>query len=143
MAGERVLPIDVCPDLRAHTISINVPATAFDNTAYDGAYLFYAERDTVIDAAHIICAVTDAAPSEITLVTGSGAATAGGVPSSGSAISAQTAAGAAGVAVAFSITETANLIPAGNWVALKIGNNTNSEDLVGVMVQLRVRTIRK
>jgi len=142
MAGERVLPIDVCPDLRAHTIVINVPATAFDNNAYDGAFLFYAERDTIIDAAHVICAVIDA-DGDLTLSTASGAASAGGVPSAGTAISDTIVPAAAGVVKAFTLTETANLIPAGNWVAIEHANDGDSEDLLGVMVQLRVRTIRK
>ena len=35
MAGETVLPIQECPDLVSHTVALNVPDAAFDDTAYD------------------------------------------------------------------------------------------------------------
>ena len=134
MAGENVLPIQECPDMIAHTVVLNVPDAAFDNTAYDGAYLFYCERDTIVDAAHFLCAVTDAS-GDATLTT---AAT--GTPGAGSAISSVLTPGTAGTPQAFTLTETANLIPAGNWIAIEVDNDADTEDVVGAMIQLRLRT---
>ena len=134
MAGETALPIQECPDLIAHTVTTTVPDTAFDNTAYDGAFLFYCERDTVVDAAHFICSVTDAS-GKVTLNTGST-----GLPGAGSAISSLLTPGTAGTPQAFTLTETANLIPAGNWIAVEVANDGDTADVVGAMVQLRLRT---
>ncbi len=134
MAGEVALPIQECPDMICHTVALNVPDTAFDDTAYDGAFLFYCERDTIIDAAHFICAVTDTS-GDVTLVTG-----ATGLPGAGSAVSSVLTPGTAGTPQAFTITETANLIPAGNWIGLEIDNDADTADVVGAMVQLRLRT---
>lgn len=139
MAGEKVLPIEVAADLRAHTIVIPIPDSVFDDgaAAAEGAFLFYAERDTIVDAAHFICNVTDS-DGDITLNTGSS-----GVASEGTAISDTITPAAAGVAKAFTLTETANLIPAGNWIGIEHDGDADSEDLAGCMVQLRIRTIRK
>ena len=144
MAGEKVLPIEVAADLRAHTIVIPIPDSVFDDdgsgassTAAEGAFLFYAERDTIVDAAHFICNVTDAS-GDITLNTGST-----GVAAAGTAISDTITPNAAGVVKAFTLTETANLIPAGNWIGIEHDGDDDSETLAGCMVQLRVRTIRK
>lgn len=139
MAGEKVLPIEVAADLRAHTIVIPIPDSVFDDgtEAAEGAFLFYAERDTIVDAAHFICNVTDAS-GDVTLNTGST-----GVASAGTAISDTITPNAAGVVKAFTLTETANLIPAGNWIGIEHDGDADSADLAGCMVQLRIRTIRK
>ena len=130
MAGENVLPITECPDMISETFAFQFSiAEDFQNT-----YLFYCERDTIVDAAHCICNVTDAS-GDITLNTASS-----GVASAGSAISSVLTPGAAGVPTAFTMTETANLIPAGNWIGVEHDGDADSADLVGVMIQLRLRT---
>jgi hypothetical protein len=137
MAGETVLPIQECPDLVAHTIVIPIPDSVWDDGAAsaEGAFLFYAERDTVVDAAHFICNVTDAS-GDVTLNT---AAT--GVASAGTAISSVLTPGTAGTPQAFTLTETANLIPAGNWIGVEHDGDADTADITGAMVQLRLRTI--
>ena len=136
MAGENVLPIQECPDMICHTIVVPVPDSVWDNgaAAAEGAYLFYCERDTIVDAAHFLCNVTDAS-GDITLNTGST-----GVASAGSAISSVLTPTAAGVVGTFTMTETANLIPAGNWIGVEHDGDADSEDMTGVMIQLRLRT---
>ena len=136
MAGETPLPIQECPDLYAHTVVIPIPDSVWDDgaAAAEGAFLFYAERDTIVDAAHFICNVTDAS-GDITLNT---AAT--GVASAGSAISSTLTPGTAGTPQAFTITETANLIPAGNWIGVEHDGDADAADITGAMVQLRLRT---
>jgi len=137
MAGENTLPIQECPDLICHTISIPIPDGVWDDggATSEGQFLFYCERDTIVDAAHFICNVTDAS-GDITLNTGST-----GVASAGSAISSVLTPGAtAGVPQAFTMTTTANQIPAGNWIGVEHDGDADSADLVGVMIQLRLRT---
>jgi len=141
MAGESVLPIQECPDLIAHTVVIPIPDSVFDDdgsgassTAAEGAFLFHCERDTIVDAAHFLCNVTDAS-GDLTLNTGSS-----GVAAAGSAISSVLTPPAAGVVGTFTLTETANLIPAGNWIGIEHDGDADSADLAGCMVQLRLRT---
>ena len=136
MAGESALPITECPDLIAHTVAITVPDSVWDDGAAvaEGAYLFYCERDTIVDAAHFICSVTDVS-GDITLNTG-----ATGVASAGTAISSALTPAVAGTPQAFTITETANLIPAGNWIGVEHDGDADSADIVSAIVQLRLRT---
>jgi len=136
MAGETPLPIQECPDLYAHTVVIPIPDSVWDDgaAAAEGAFLFYAERDTIVDAAHFICNVTDAS-GDITLNTASS-----GVASAGAAISSTLTPGTAGTPQAFTITETANLIPAGNWIGVEHDGDADAADITGAMVQLRLRT---
>lgn len=136
MAGEVVLPIQECPDLIAHTISIPIADAVFDDgaAAAEGVYLFYCERDTIVDGAHFLCNVTDAS-GDVTLNTGSS-----GLASAGSAITSALTPGAAGVVATFTMTETANLIPAGNWIGLEHDGDGDSADLAGCLVQIRLRT---
>tara|TARA_R100000458_G_scaffold37793_1_gene35251 strand:+ start:3626 stop:4060 length:435 start_codon:yes stop_codon:yes gene_type:complete len=141
MAGEVVLPIQECPDMICHTIVVPVPDSVWDDdgsgassTAAEGAFLFYCERDTIVDAAHFLCNTTDAS-GDITLNTASS-----GVAAAGTAISSALTPTAAGVVGTFTITETANLIPAGNWIGVEHDGDADSADLTGVMIQLRIRT---
>ena len=60
--------------------------------------------------------------------------------SAGSAISSTLTPTAAGVVGTFTLTETANLIPAGNWIGVEHDGDADSADLTGVMIQLRLRT---
>ena len=136
MAGEITLPIQECPDLICHTVVITVPDTVWDDgaVAAEGAFLFYCERDTVVDAAHFMCSVTDAT-GDITLNTGST-----GVASAGSAISSVLTPAVAGTPQAFTMTETANLVPAGNWIGVEHDGDADSADIVSAVIQLRLRT---
>ena len=78
--------------------------------------------------------MTDAS-GDATLVT---AAT--GLPGAGSAISSVLTPGTAGTPQAFTMTTTANLIPAGNWIGIDVDGDGDTADVVGAMIQLRLRT---
>jgi len=56
MAGDRALPIQECPDQFYY---VNFHFVINDEANVD-TYLHYCERDTVLDAAHIICTTGDA-----------------------------------------------------------------------------------
>ena len=129
MAGEVVLPIQEVPD-SFQTVAMQLSGTGGDFV--DNQYLFYAERDTIIDAAHAIWATNDA-DATLMLTT----AATGTVADGTNLTSALAMSGTAGTPAAFTITETANLIPAGNWVGIEITGTSTAEE---VMVQVRFRT---
>ena len=128
MAGETVLPIQESPDVQ-QLLVIQLTSTGGD--VVDDQYLFYAEKDTVIDAAWCVYATADADATLKLTTAATGTVAAGTDLTSATAIS-----GTAGTPVQFTITETANLIPSGNWVGLEITNVSTAEQ---VMIQLRIR----
>ena len=130
MAGEVALPITECPDTIAHTICVPLGSTG--GVTVDNQYIFYAERDTIVDDARLICGVADA-DATMKLTT----AATGTVADGTDLTSALAMSGTAGTPVQFTLTTTANLIPAGNWIGVEItGTSTASE----CMVQLRLRS---
>lgn len=130
MAGEIALPIQECPDLIAHTIVVPLGTTG--GVTVDNQYLFYAERDTIVDDARLICGVADA-DATIKLTTAATGTVAAGTDLT-SALAMSTT---AGTPAQFTLTTTANQIPAGNWIGMEItGTSTGSE----CMIQLRLRT---
>tara|TARA_Y100001938_G_scaffold67605_2_gene93788 strand:- start:1105 stop:1506 length:402 start_codon:yes stop_codon:yes gene_type:complete len=130
MAGEVVLPIQECPDMICHTVTVCLSATGGD--VVDDHYVFYCERDTIVDAATVMF-VTNDADATLKLTT----AATGTIASGTDMTSALAISGTAGTPVHFTMTETANLVPAGNWIGLEITNTSTAEQ---VTVQMRVRT---
>jgi hypothetical protein len=129
MAGETSLPIQETPD---HWQTIVVSCSGTGGDFVDDQYLFYAERDTVVDAAHAIWGTADA-DATLKLTTAASGTVADGTDMT----SALAMSGSAGTPAAFTITETANLVPAGNWVGIEITGTSTAEE---VTVQLRIRT---
>ena len=130
MAGEQTLPIQECPDTISETVSVVLAQTGGDFV--DNQYIFYAERDVVLDAAFCIFGTNDG-DATLKLTTGSSGAVASGTDMT----SALDIDGTAGTPVAITITTTANIIPAGNWIGVEITNTSTAEE---VMVQLRLRS---
>ncbi len=128
MAGESVLPIQESPDLLS---TIVVPCGSTGGVVVDDQFLFYAEKDTVIDAAWCIFGVNDADATLKLTTAASGAIASGTDLTSALAIS-----GTAGTPVEFTITETANLIPSGSWVGMEITGTSTASEMV---IQLRIR----
>tara|TARA_R110002020_G_scaffold114056_2_gene262371 strand:- start:1423 stop:1854 length:432 start_codon:yes stop_codon:yes gene_type:complete len=100
----------------------------------DDSVLFYAERDTVVDAAFIVTTKEDA---DQTFQLKRIAATQD-PDSAGTAFSNAQVLAAAYTPYTLTITETENLIPAGSMVAINI-EGTGTADME-VTVQMRIRT---
>jgi hypothetical protein len=128
MAGEIALPIQESPDLLT---TIVVPCGSTGGVVVDNQFLFYAEKDTVIDAAWCVFGVND---SDATLKLTTAAT--GAIASGTDLTSALAIDGTAGTPVQFTITETANLIPAGSWVGMEITGTSTASEMV---IQLRIR----
>jgi len=39
------------------------------------------------------------------------------------------------------LTQTANLVPAGNWIGIEHDGDADTIDITGAMIQLRLRTV--
>jgi hypothetical protein len=100
----------------------------------DDSVLFYAERDTVVDAAFIVTTKEDADQTfQLKRI-----ASAQDPDSAGTAFSNAQVLAAAYTPYTLTITETENLIPAGSMVAINI-EGTGTADME-VTVQMRIRT---
>jgi hypothetical protein len=134
MAGETVLPIQECPDLICSYITKSWGTS--DNTLED-RIMFYCERDTIVDSFHAGCNQADtgaavvltAAPvaDDNTITFGSAVAISSSVSiATGDTLNAGT------------MTETANLVPAGYIIYI---DATNLDDAnADIHVQMRIRT---
>lgn len=144
MAGENVLPVSEYPDDFQY-ISVTLGADTVDTTATLDAYIMYCDRDIVVDAAYLSLTTVDAsndATYTLQYVPSGLQDTAGVTPvgpeGSGTAFTnAATSGTTADATVAWTITETANFIPAGNRIALKV---VGTSDVEGLNVTLRYRT---
>ena len=142
MPGEKSLPIGVVPDTFQY-VSVTL---SHDEVEYaKSAYLFFCEEDTVVDSAFLSFTPVDGSddatftlqsvPSGLLKTAG---VTPVGPEGSGTVISDSIKTGTtADASVAFTITETANIVPAGNRIAVKVANTSNAE---GAMITLRIRT---
>ena len=133
MAGENVLAVSEYPD-HFQDIVVNITGVGAALADADNFVIFYAERDTVVDAVFIVSSVGD--PDDtfgLKSIT-----TAQDPDSAGTAFTNLQIAAAAYTPYTLTITETANLIPAGSMIAL---NTEISTATVGnLTIQLRIRT---
>tara|TARA_S200002703_G_scaffold107923_2_gene93772 strand:- start:331 stop:777 length:447 start_codon:yes stop_codon:yes gene_type:complete len=145
--GENILDVTQYPDAFQY-VSVTLGADTVDTTGTLDAYVMYCDRDTVVDAAFLSFTTVDGsndATFQLQYVPSGLQDTAGVTPvgpeGSGTAITSTTTSGAtADASIAFTITETANVVPAGNRIALKVANTS---DIEGVNITLRIRTRRK
>jgi|TARA_R100000482_G_scaffold124912_1_gene79832 hypothetical protein len=145
--GETILPASECPDFFQY-VSVTLGADTVDTTGTLDAYIMYCDRDTVVDAAFISFTTVDAsndATFQLQYVPSGLQDTAGVTPvgpeGSGTAITSTTTSGAtADASISFTMTESANVVPAGNRIALKVAGTS---DIEGVNITLRIRTRRK
>ena len=145
--GENILDVTQYPDAFQY-VSVTLGADTVDTTQTLDAYVMYCDRDTVVDAAFLSFTTVDGsndATFQLQYVPSGLQDTAGVTPvgpeGSGTAITSTTTSGAtADASIAFTITETANVVPAGNRIALKVAGTS---DIEGVNITLRIRTRRK
>lgn len=145
--GEKTIDVSQYPDAFQY-VSVTLGADTVDTTGTLDAYVMYCDRDTVVDAAFLSFTTVDAsndATFQLQYVPSGLQDTAGVTPvgpeGSGTAITSSTTSGAtADASIAFTITETANVVPAGNRIALLVGGTS---DIEGVNITLRIRTRRK
>ena len=144
MAGETVLPIQEFPDVFQY-VSVTLKADTEDVTGTLDSYLMFCEEDTIVDAAYFSITTVDAsndATYTLQYVPSGLLSTAGVTPvgpeGSGTVFSnAATSGATADASVAWTITETANIVPAGNRIALKVAGTS---DVEGMNITLRIRT---
>jgi len=135
MAGETVLPSQESPDVFQY-ISVTLKADTEDLTGTLDSYIMYCEKDTIVDAAWFSITTVDA--SNDATFTLQYVASGTGPEGSGTAFTnAATSGATADATVAWTITETANLVPAGNRIALKVAGTS---DVEGINVTMRIRT---
>jgi hypothetical protein len=132
MAGESVLPVQECPDLVTHYVSCIPQGDGSGNMSNDQV-VFYCERDTVLDAAFIRAEEGDADASYQLKACAS--ATAAG---SGTAMTDALVALVSATTKTWTITETANICPAGSSICLDVA--TAASTAFRCNVTLRVRT---
>ena len=133
MPGEKPIPVSTFPDVLQY-ISVNLGQNGSGVVAADQP-IFHCERDTVVDAAFIRCATADADATITLKHFTTGAVGSGTAFSSAAALSAT-----AGTVIPVTITDTANVIPAGDAIGVDVGGTSTA---VGVNVTLRIRTKRK
>jgi|9_EtaG_2_1085328.scaffolds.fasta_scaffold05736_2 hypothetical protein len=133
MPGELPLPVSTFPDVLQY-ISVNLGQNGSGVVAADQP-IFHCERDTVVDAAFIRCATADGDATITLKHFTTGNVTDGTAFSSAAALSAT-----AGTVIPVTITDTANVIPAGDAIGVDVGGTSTA---VGVNVTLRIRTKRK
>ena len=126
MAGSTPIETTELPDF--HQI---LPIT-LNGVVDSDVHLFYAERDTVLESAWVVCGTNDADATFTLKKASSGNITSGTAVSAARSISAT-----AGTPLQFSIVATENLIPAGSWVGIDITGTSTAADC---SVTLRVRT---
>lgn len=143
MATTSRLPIQEAPDLRNTPISLIL---SVDDTATDaGLYFFYCEKDTVVDHCRVTWSSQDASsPASITLMN-AGAAGIASATALSNTLAVQ-AIGTINTGVDLTLTDTDNVIPAGNWIAIDIVDGDSSSAGQGypsayLGVYLRLRTI--
>ena len=132
MAGEAPLPVQECPDLVCHYISVICQGDGSGNVSND-QLLFYCERDTIVEAAWIRAEEGDADASYQLKASNTGTAA-----GSGTAISDALVALVSATTKTWTITETANLVPAGYSICLDVA--TAASTAFRCNVTLRVRT---
>lgn len=147
MAGESVIDVSQYPDAFQY-MSVTLGADTVDTTGTLDAYIMYCDRETIVDAAFLSFTTVDAsndATFQLQYVPSGLQDTAGVTPvgpeGSGTAMTSTTTSGAtADASVQFTMTETANIVPAGNRIALKVAGTS---DIEGVNITIRFRTRRK
>ena len=133
MPGETPIPVETFPDVLQY-ISVNLGQDGSGNAAADQP-IFHCERNPVVDAAFIRCSTADADATITLKHFTTGAVGSGTAFSSAAALSAT-----AGTVIPVTITNTANVIPAGDAIGVDF---TNTSTAAGVNVTLRIRTKRK
>ena len=137
MAGESTIDASLYPD-QFETIVVQLSTAADTPADADDTLLYYAERDTVVDAAFIMTTTSDA--DQTYQLKRLDAATTD-PDSAGTAFSDAKVLSAVYTAFEYTITPTENFIPAGSMIAINIeGTGTAAME---VTVQLRIRTRRK
>tara|TARA_Y100001938_G_scaffold129618_1_gene184730 strand:+ start:215 stop:631 length:417 start_codon:yes stop_codon:yes gene_type:complete len=135
MAGETALPSSECPDIFQY-ISVTLKADTEDLTGTLDSYIMYCEKDTIVDAAWLSITTVDASNDATFTLQYVPSGT--GPEASGTAFTnAATSGATADATVAWTITETANLVPAGNRIALVVAGTS---DVEGINVTMRIRT---
>ena len=135
MAGESVLPITECPD-QIGTLAI-IPGHGLDGVVDGHQTLFYAERDTILDAAFIRSIVGDDDVEWTLQVCADGVAPGSGTDVSDSMATLTTANN--NKVQQWTIVETANLIPAGSALVLEEGAGTSTARHMVIMLRIRTR----
>ena len=136
MAGVKVLPVEECPDVICQYVSVTLGADTVDTTGTLDSYIMYCEQDTIVDAAFMSFTTVDAS-NDATFTLQACAATVGPEGSGTAFTNAATSGATADSTITFTITETANIIPAGSRIGLKVAGTS---DIEGVNITLRIRT---
>ena len=133
MPGEKPLPIDVTPDFM-QTVVLN-----FNSVVGTDQALFFCERDTVIDRATLLFTTGDTNDTySLRHCTTSGTPQA---PSAGTLFTDVVTGVTANTPKHFTLVDTANVVPAGSYIALDIAATTAAAK-EGI-IQLRIRTKRR
>ena len=135
MAGETVLPTQEFPDVFQY-VSVTLKADTEDVTGTLDSYVMYCEKDTVVDAAYFSITTVDASNDATYQLQACASGT--GPEASGTAFTnAATSGATADATIAWTITETANIVPAGSRICLKVAGTS---DVEGMNITLRIRT---
>ena len=133
MAGEAPLPIQECPDLVCHYVSVLAQGDGSGNVSND-QLLFYCERDTIVEAAWIRAEEGDADASYQLKASASGTAA-----GSGTAISDALVALVSATTKEWTMTTTANIVPAGSLVCLDIATAASTAFRTNITLRIRTR----
>ena len=133
MAGENALPITECPDLVCHYVSVICQGDGSGNVSND-QLLFYCERDTIVEAGWIRAEEGDADASYQLKASASGTAA-----GSGTAISDALVALVTATTKEWTMTTTANIVPAGSHICLDIATAASTAFRTNITLRLRTR----
>tara|TARA_X000001382_G_C3167861_1_gene178476 strand:+ start:727 stop:1155 length:429 start_codon:yes stop_codon:yes gene_type:complete len=123
------------PDIFQY-VSVTINSDTEDLTQTKSSYIMYCEVDTVVDAAYLTFSDDDGSNDATfrldSLVAGTAPVT-GGTAITNAATTGTTDAST----VTWTVDETANIVPAGNRIGLKVTGTSTAE---GINVTLRIRT---
>lgn len=128
MAGESLLPVRETPDYIGSTVSVYINDISV--VATTKLPFLYCERDTIVDAAFCWWFDATASPSYLALEQEDGTNITDQIDTRPGVNPVQ-------IVYPFTIVETENLVPAGNFIMIE---TTDVEDSDYMIIQMRIRT---
>ena len=145
MPGEKVLPVEVMPDVFQY-VSVTLTNDSEDLGQGRDAIIFFCEEETVLDSAFLSFTLQDTGnnatfqlgyqPSGL-FGSGTGVGPEATLPAGQQLSTADTMGTTDDVTHQFTINESNNIIPKGNKIVLKI---EEASDIEGVNITIRIRT---
>jgi hypothetical protein len=131
MAGESLLPVTETSDYLASTVTLYITDISSIVASTTKIPLFYCERNTIVDAAFTWWESSDDTVSGIALEQEDGT-------NITDTINTQTSVNPVQIVYPFTIVETENFVPAGNFIMAET-TDLNTTDYLAVQMRIRTR----